>query len=87
MSSLLSDNCFDYSDLFSPPVTPMAISHELSTEIAAALLATKDRSPRELEDLKETLLTVYSTLQQLSEDARAARFKSQPTLKKFAAGS
>jgi hypothetical protein len=51
----------------------MAISHELSTEIAAALFAAKDRSPRELRDLKEILLVVHSTLQRLSDDAHLAR--------------
>ena len=48
----------------------MAISHELSSEIVAALLAAKDRSPRELEDLKETLLTIHSTLQRLTDEAQ-----------------
>jgi hypothetical protein len=33
----------------------MAISHELSGEIATALLAAKKRSPRELSDLKEMI--------------------------------
>jgi len=51
----------------------MAISHELSSEIAAALFAAKERSPRELMDLKEVLLVVHSTLQQLTDDARLAR--------------
>jgi len=46
----------------------MAISHELSSEIVAALLAAKDRSPGELEDLKETLLTIHSTLQRLGDE-------------------
>jgi len=48
----------------------MAISHELSSEIATALLAAKDRSPRELKDLKEVLLVVHSTLQRLADEAR-----------------
>ena len=64
----------------------MAISHELSSEIATALLATKDRSPRELEDLKKVLLTIHSTLQRLTDDERAAHFKSHPRVKKLAAG-
>ena len=51
----------------------MAISHELSSEIAAALFAAKDRSPRELKDLKEILLVIHSTLQRLSDDAHLAR--------------
>lgn len=51
----------------------MAISHELSSEIAAALFAARDRSPRELRDLKEILLVIHSTLQKLTDDARLAR--------------
>jgi hypothetical protein len=64
----------------------VAISHELSSEIAAALLAAKNRSPRELEDLKEVLLSIHSTLQRLTEDARTARLKSQSAFKRAAAG-
>ena len=45
----------------------MAISHELSTEIAAALLAARERSPRELDDLKKMLLEIHSTLEGLTE--------------------
>jgi hypothetical protein len=65
----------------------MTISHELSSEIATALLAAKERSPRELEDLKEILLVIHSTLQRLGEDARVKRLRSQPAVKKVAAGS
>jgi hypothetical protein len=64
----------------------MAISHELNSEIAAALLAAKDRSPRELEDLKEVLLVVHATLQRLTDDARVARHQSHSNVKKVAAG-
>jgi hypothetical protein len=64
----------------------MAISHELSSEIAAALLAAKDRSPRELEDLKKTLLLIHSTLQQLADRARLGHLKSQLTKKLIAKG-
>jgi hypothetical protein len=67
----------------------MAISHELSSEIAAALFATKDRSPRELKDLKEILLVVHSTLQRLSDDAHLARrdrLKSQSARSQIAGG-
>lgn len=63
----------------------MAISHELSSEIAAALLAAKERSPRELEDLKEVLLIIHSTLQRLTETARIERFKSHAATKRAAA--
>jgi len=54
----------------------MAISHELSSEIATALLATKDRSPRELADLKEVLLLIHSTLQRLTDEARRRKSRS-----------
>jgi hypothetical protein len=64
----------------------MAISHELSSEIAAALLAAKDRSPRELEDLKEVLLIIHSTLQRLTDNARTERLKSHTAIKQAAAG-
>lgn len=64
----------------------MAISHELSSEIAAALMAAKNRSPRELEDLKKTLLSVHTTLEELSDKERATH-ESQKARKKAAAGS
>jgi len=54
----------------------MAISHELSSEIATALLAAKDRSPRELADLKEVLLLIHSTLQRLTDEARGRKSRS-----------
>lgn len=44
----------------------MAISHELSTEIATALLTSKDLSPSELDDLKKMLLEIHSTLERLT---------------------
>jgi len=64
----------------------MAISHELSSEIATALLAAKDRSPRELEDLKEVLLLIHSTLQRLTDEARLRRLKPQAAVRQVAAG-
>jgi hypothetical protein len=51
----------------------MAIDHELSTEIATALLTGKKRTPRELKDLKETVVRVYLTLQQLAAQSRPSR--------------
>ena len=57
----------------------MAISHELSSEIATALLAAKERSPRELKDLKEIIVLIHTTLQRLTDDARIARLKSHAT--------
>lgn len=51
----------------------MAISHELSGEIATALFAAKDRSPRELNDLKEMVFAIHATLERLGHDARHDR--------------
>lgn len=51
----------------------MAISHELSCEIADALFAAKERSPRELNDLKEIVFKIHSALQQLTDKDRMAR--------------
>jgi hypothetical protein len=51
----------------------MAISHELSSEIAAALFTAKERSPRELNDLKEIVFKIHSALQQLTDKDRIAR--------------
>jgi hypothetical protein len=53
----------------------MAISHEVSSEIATALLTAKDRSPRELEDLKAVLLLIHSTLQRLTDEERRRQLK------------
>jgi len=64
----------------------MAISHELSSDIATALFAAKERSPGELNDLKETIFQIHSTLERLSNDARAARDKYQPKAKQAAHG-
>lgn len=48
----------------------MAISSELSSEIAVALLSAKNKSPRELDDLKEIVLRIHSTLQQMTNRSR-----------------
>ncbi|MGI8919817.1 MAG: hypothetical protein ACR2H6_14590 [Pyrinomonadaceae bacterium] len=45
----------------------MAISHEISSEIATALLGSSERSPNELHDLKEMLLEIHSSLEGLTE--------------------
>lgn len=47
----------------------MAISNELSSEIAAAILAEK-KTPQELDRLKDVILRVHTTLQEMSEEAR-----------------
>lgn len=54
-------------------VKPMAISNELSTDIATALFSSKEHTPEELAKLKRILLEVHSTLQAMSERAREAR--------------
>lgn len=53
----------------------MAISNELSGEIATALFAAKERSPRELHDLKDMVFEIHSTLQRLAENARVDRLR------------
>ncbi len=55
----------------------MAISNELSSEIAAAILVTKNKREGELNDLKETILKVHSTLQELAAKPRSDRTLSQ----------
>jgi predicted transcriptional regulator len=54
----------------------MAISNELSSEIAAAILAEK-KTPQELNQLKDVILRVHSALQEMSEETRAIRFKTR----------
>ncbi len=48
----------------------MAISHELSGDIAAALFAAKDRSPRELDDLKAIVFEIHTSLERLGAERR-----------------
>lgn len=52
----------------------MAISNELSSEIAAAILA-ENKTPRDPNQLKDIILRVHCALQEMSEEARARRFK------------
>lgn len=54
----------------------MAISNELSSDIAAAILA-KKKNPQELNQLKDIILRVHSALQQMSEETREMRFKTR----------
>lgn len=54
----------------------MAISNELSSDVAVAILARK-RSPQELKRLKAIILEVHSALQKMSEEARAYRFRKK----------
>lgn len=55
----------------------MTISNELTSEIAVALVAAKDKHPSELHDLKKILLEVRSTLQKLTEQSRSAKALSR----------
>jgi len=48
----------------------MTISNELSSEIAAALLTINDRSSDELSNLKDIVINVHSTLQQMDLETR-----------------
>ena len=54
----------------------MAISNELSSEVAVAILAQK-KSPQELKQLKDIILEVHSALQKMSEETRAYRSQKQ----------
>ena len=55
----------------------MAISHELSSEIAAAILAVKDKSPNELRDLKQLVVKVHLVLQELTTESTAFRYRAR----------
>jgi hypothetical protein len=52
----------------------MAISNELSSEIAAAILVNKN-SPQELLKLKQILLEIHSALQKMSESSHKSRLR------------
>ncbi len=56
----------------------MAISNELSSDIAAAILG-ENKTPRDPDQLKDIVLRVHCALQELSEEARARRFKMPVT--------
>ena len=59
-------------------INPMAISNELSSEIAAAILVEK-KTPQELKQLKDVILEVHSALQKMSAEERATRLKDGAT--------
>lgn len=58
-------------------IKTMAISNELSSDVAAAILAQK-KSPEELQQLKDIIVQVHSALQKMSEEARSERLKKIP---------
>ena len=64
----------------------MAISNELSSEIAVALLANEERSPEELNNLKVILLEVHSILQSLNEEANRQRTEKALSAKAASSG-
>jgi hypothetical protein len=52
----------------------MAIAHELSSDVASAILAVKAWFPEKLNELKEIVLRVHFTLQELkTKDQHALR--------------
>jgi len=55
----------------------MAISNELSSDVAVAILA-QNKSPQELQQLKDIILQVHSALQKMSEETRSDRLKRKP---------
>jgi len=57
----------------------MTVANELSGDIASAILAANERSPRPLNELKEIVLKVHTTLQEMAE-------KERPRKKILAAG-
>jgi hypothetical protein len=57
----------------------MAISNELSSEIATAILAAKHKSPEELRLLQEIVMKVHYTLQEMSLQARQPRRQDPDT--------
>lgn len=56
----------------------MAISNELSSEIATALLTARNRSSEELTELKNILLEVHTTLQGMTERGWVERHEDPP---------
>ena len=55
----------------------MAISNELSSDVAVAILA-QNKTPQELQQLKDIILQVHSALQKMSEETRSDRLKRKP---------
>lgn len=55
----------------------MAISNELSSDVAVAILA-QNKSPQELQQLKDIILQVHTALQEISEETRTDRLKRKP---------
>ncbi len=54
----------------------MSIQNELSSDVAVALLAGKDRDPQKLDDLKKVVLKVHSILQEASKNVSSKRVRA-----------
>jgi len=52
---------------------PVGIAHELSSDIAVAILTAKKRQSMDLKDLKKTVLEVHFMLQELTVECRRGR--------------
>jgi len=63
----------------------MALSNELSSEIAEALLLRSNKSPRELKHIQELILRVHSTLKQLNDTGRSSHTRTSDGGQKSAA--
>lgn len=59
----------------------MAISNELSSEIASALFDSKERSSEELALLRNLVLEVHTTLQEMTDGAHADRLNTKSRAK------
>lgn len=55
----------------------MTIHNELSSDIAAAIFTHK-KPNQELQELKEIILSVHSTLQKMSQEASRRETQSEP---------
>jgi hypothetical protein len=54
----------------------MAVSHELSSDVAIAILTTLSQSNRDPDELMEIVLAVHSTLQELAVNERDRRWST-----------
>jgi hypothetical protein len=58
----------------------MSIAHELSSDVAAAMLARQgDESARSGRDLAGVVMEVHSTLRQLTAEARRRKTRPRPS--------
>jgi hypothetical protein len=61
----------------------MSIQHELSSDIAVALLTGEKREPKELNDLKEVVLRIHAVLHQLTTESQTRRSFSRALAKRI----